>query len=292
MRFIILLYIMKTYQYNAGEIIYSVVMPIYNQEDIIVDNLKSIITNTLDNFEIILILDFCFDDTEKNVLTFFDTLQNAPEKLIDVTIFKNDKPLFETKCDNIGFKHSRGTYCLEIQADMTMTELGYNIHLTKPFKMFNNVIAVSGRCAHNLFYSGNIGKYGLDVEKCVSELNVNKNAFYVFDSCNRGPLLIDREKLKEMNYLDETNYFLENSDHDLMVRAYLEKKYFCGYVPIDWSSPIHLGSTRNNKNYNNCYEHLINKAELQRLNNETCNNSGIYKYAPLWVNREPMMFDI
>jgi glycosyltransferase involved in cell wall biosynthesis len=250
---------MKKYQCNTGKIIYSVVMPIYNQEEIIVDNLKSIITNTLDNFEIILILDFCFDNTENNVLNFFDTLENAPENLIDVTIFKNDKPLFETKCDNIGFKHSRGTYCLEIQADMTMTELGYNLHLTKPFKMFDNVIAVSGRSAHMLYSKEAIGKIGLDVDLSVNELNVNKNKFYVFDTCNRGPLLIDREKLKEMNYLDENNYFLDYSDHDLMARSYLKKKYICGYVPIDFKSPVHLGSMRNEKNYNNCKEYLINK---------------------------------
>jgi glycosyltransferase involved in cell wall biosynthesis len=283
---------MKQYQYNAGDVIYSVVMPIYNQADIIVDHLKSVLMNTLHNFEIILILDYCFDNTEQNVIEFFDTLDNAPENLISVTIFKNDTPLFETKCDNIGFKHSRGIYCLEIQADMKMTEMGYNLHLTKPFKMLDNVIAVSGRCAHNLYSSGGIGKLGLDVRMSVSELNVNKNKFYVFDSCNRGPLLIHKEKLKEMNYLDEENYFLHNSDHDLMARAYLEKNYICGYVPIDFVSPLHLGSTRSQNTYNNCKEYLINKAELVRLNNKSRNAPGINKYEHLWEHRPPMMCDI
>ena len=45
--------------YNEpNEIIYSIVIPVYNQENIIVENLKSIINNTVNNFEIIIILDF------------------------------------------------------------------------------------------------------------------------------------------------------------------------------------------------------------------------------------------
>jgi hypothetical protein len=39
--------------YNTtNDIIYSILTPVYNQEDIIVDNLKSFIENTQDAFEI------------------------------------------------------------------------------------------------------------------------------------------------------------------------------------------------------------------------------------------------
>lgn len=190
---------------NDGEIIYSIVIPIYNQEDIIVENLESIIMYTHGCFEIIIILDFCFDDTEKNITNFLESYNNATKNLIQITIFKNEeKPLFETKCDNIGFKHSIGKYWLEIQADMKMTEPGYNIHLTKPFLLFDNVIAVSGRCAHYLYDENGIGKLGRDIEKSVYDLGLSKNNFYVCDICVRGPLLIDRIKLMEMNFLDET----------------------------------------------------------------------------------------
>ena len=151
----------KFYDYNKGDIIYSIVTPIYNQEQIIVKNLLSVIENTVGNFEIILILDYCFDSTEKNIIVFFDTYQNKKDNFICLKIFKNsEKPLFETKCDNIGFKNSVGKYCLEIQADMEMTENGYNLHLTKPFEILNNVIAVSGRCAHYLFDHNGVGKLG------------------------------------------------------------------------------------------------------------------------------------
>ena len=283
----------KYYQYNSGTIIYSVVIPIYNQEDIILDNLQSIIKNTLDNFEIILILDFCFDDTEKNIIEFLENYHSETSNFIQITIFKNEeKPLFETKCDNIGFKHSAGIYCIEIQADMKMIEMGYNLHLVKPFNLYDNIIAVSGRCAHNLYEHTGVGKLGNDIEKSISELNVDKNKFYIYETCNRGPLMLDRKKLEELNYLDEENYFLDDSDHDLMARAYIEKKYICGYVPIDFDAPLHLGSTRNVKMYDNSQKYIINNNELNILRIKKNNTLGINKYKSIWQPRIPIVYDI
>jgi len=281
--------------YNLhNEIIYSIVIPIFNQETIIADNLESIINNTKGNYEIIIILDFCFDNTENNLMEFLNDYKNVSNNFIQITILKNEIiPLFETKCDNIGFKLAEGKYCLEIQADMKMTENGYNLHLTKPFNILENVIAVSGRCAHNLFnHSEGIGKLGSNYERTVDELKLSKNKFYVYDTCNRGPLLIDKTKLKELNYLNEEEYFLDNSDHDLFARAYIEKKYICGYVPIDFYAPLHLGSTRNNNNYNNCIEYNINKNEKQKLQNSCNNKLGLNKYKSIWENRKCEIYEI
>ena len=282
----------KYYEFNSGYIVYSIVVPIYNQDKIIVKNLQSIIDNTVENFEVILILDYCFDNTEKNIFDYLDNYTNIKKNLICIKIFKNEeKPLFETKCDNIGFKNSVGKYCLEIQADMEMTENGYNLHLTKPFNLYNNVIAVSGRCAHNLFRNGGIGKLGTNIEKNVNELNIDKHKFYVFETCNRGPLLIERKKLEELNFLDEENYFLDYSDHDLMARAYLEKKYICGYVPIDFKAPLCDGSTRNNIKYD-CDEYNLNMSEKRRLTNIYKQKLGIYKYKNVWKNKKTEIYDI
>lgn len=286
--------LLNTIIYNDCKIIdYSIVIPIFNQENIIIDNLKSIIFNTLGNFEIILILDYCFDNTENLILSFIENYQNILPNFIQITIFKNiNLPLFETKCDNIGFKYAIGKYCLEIQADMKMTEYGYNLHLTKPFLLFDNVIAVSGRCAHNLYdHNDCIGKWGYNVEKNLEELNIDKNKFYVYESCNRGPLLLDRTKLQELNFLDEDHYFLDNSDHDLMARAFLSKNYICGYVPIDYLSPLSHGSTRNNNTYNYCDEFFINENEKNRLK-QIMNNNELDKYKQNWVNRKVMIYDI
>jgi glycosyltransferase involved in cell wall biosynthesis len=281
----------KTYRFNKSEKpIYSIVTPIYNQESIIVKNVNSVIEKTDDFFELILILDFCFDKTEERLLNYLDSLHNLRENLIQIRVFKNsEKPLFETKCDNLGFRASLGTYCLEIQADMEMTEQGYNLELEKPFKMFANIIAVSGRCAHNMFDGPEVGKMGDDIEQSLESLEIQRNIFYSLETCNRGPLLLHRGKLEELGFLNEIDFFLDNSEHDLMARAFLEKEYICGYVPIEFSSPIQDGSTRNT-NYMDCPEYKINKGEKERLT-KIC-HSSLEKYRDIWVNREPVCFSL
>tara|TARA_R110002074_G_scaffold65363_1_gene155431 strand:+ start:4680 stop:5540 length:861 start_codon:yes stop_codon:yes gene_type:complete len=283
----------KIYKFNTNHtsIDYSIVVPIYNQCDIIVNNLNSYITNTINPFEIILILDYCWDDSEKNIITFLDNYENINKDLMQIVIYKNEEPLFETKCDNIGFKASIGKYCLEIQADMEMTEHGYNLHLTKPFNILNTIIAVSGRCCHNLFTGGGVGKLGRSIEQPIENLRVDKNIFYVYETCNRGPLLIDRSKLIELNYLNDDIYYLDDSDHDLMARAYLEKKYICGYVPINFNSPLSHGSTRNNKcsdqHYNNI--NITKKRILHQIYKE--NNKMPY-YKSIWKNKPIEKYNI
>ena len=281
----------RTYIFNKSEKpLYSIVTPIYNQENIIVKNLKSIIEKTEGFFEILLILDFCFDKTEERLLNYLDSLHTIRENLIQLRVFKNsEKPLFETKCDNIGFRASIGAYCLEIQADMEMVEQGYNLELEKPFKMFENIIAVSGRCSHNLFDGRGFGKLGEAVEQTLETLEIQRSVFYSFETCNRGPLLLHRGKLEELGFLNEIDFFLDNSDHDLMARAFLEKEYMCGYVPIEFRSPIQDGSTRNTK-YMDCPEYKINKDEKERLT-KLC-NSSLEKYRDIWVNRDPVCFSL
>ncbi len=63
------LFFKKIYN-NCDNIIYSITTPVYNQENIIVENIESIINTTKDYFEIIIILDYCFDNTEKILCLF------------------------------------------------------------------------------------------------------------------------------------------------------------------------------------------------------------------------------
>jgi glycosyltransferase involved in cell wall biosynthesis len=270
--------------YKKEKIVHSIVTPVYNQENIIEKNVKSYIDNTFDFFEIIIILDSCSDKTKHNLLHFINNYKNDNYNFIQIKILESSEPLFETKCDNIGFKLAEGEYILEIQADMEMTEKGYNKQLVKPFDILPNVIAVSGRCAHNLFRSGGIGKLGRDIEKNIKELSVDRNIFYTFETCNRGPLLLHKKKVVELGYLDEINYFLDNSEHDLLARAYLQYGYICGYVPIDFHAPLKNGSTRKSKDKKNIMK-------LKELKNKI-NKSFIDKYKNEWTNIEPKQYKL
>jgi hypothetical protein len=94
---------------------------------------------------------------------------------------------------------------------------------------------------------------------------------------------------------------MENSDHDAMIRAYLYNKYICGYVPINFKSPLNNGSTRTNKTNNtNNTNNTINKYYLLlRLNQQEIKNlsylfSGdtINKYRNIWNSRDNITYDI
>jgi len=234
-------------------------MPIHNQESIIRDNLQAIIDFTGGSYEIILIMDSCNDNSSFIVIDFFKNL-DLPQNLIRVIICESEEvPLFETICDNIGFRLASGKWFLEIQADMKMTEMDYNLTLCKPFLKYDNVIAVSGRCSHDLKEETYSGKYGNLIESSISNLGVSNNNFYVNEACNRGPLLLCAEKTRELGFLDEMNFFLEYSEIDLMLRAFDKKQWICGYVPIDFESPLYNGTTRKTRDALNKYIYIIRK---------------------------------
>lgn len=256
--------------YSNEEPFFSIVTPINNQEKIIVENLISVLETTTEKYyEIIYILDSCSDNTEQNLIHFITNMNIKYPLLIKILLLKSNIPLFETSADNLGFICSNGQYILEIQADMKMTDLGYNMKLLKPFTLDDSIIGISGRCCitFSLDETAGIGKLGIDVLKPLDLLpSIDKKAYYIGETCNRGPLLLDHSKLKELGYLDEVNYFLDNSDHDLFARAYFMKKWICGYVPIDFLSLLENGSTRkprDNKNqtYYNIKKELTQNGE-------------------------------
>ena len=292
-------FLLKEYKYNDIKTIdYSIIIPVYNQEQIIVNNLNAILKYTGGTFEIIIILDFCYDNTEINIINFLNCYSHFNNSLNSIKIFKQpNSPIFEASCDNIGFISSRGKYCLEIQADMEMTEFNYNIHMTKPFNILNNVFAVSGRCAHNIFnHDKGIGKLGGLIIKSIEDLGLNKNKFYTFETCNRGPLLIEKEKLRLLNFLDEKNYYLDDSDHDIIIRAYLKYKFISGYVPINFNSPLTHGSTRKislnkHEEINSKYKQLRIEQQFKNAN-YNLNNVSIGKYKNVWKELEPIEYSI
>lgn len=229
---------------QLSEIDYSIVMPVFNQEDLIKKHIESILKYTKGNYELILILDFCGDNTEKEILNFFSNYDNNYNNLESVTIVKHCKfPIFEASCDNVGFMLAKGKFLLEIQSDMEMTESGYNLQLKRPFDHFDNCIGVSGRC------SSNFSKNWLTGCKChntltkVSDSNYSRDIFYQHDTCNRGPLLLDREKSASLSFLNEKDFHLDDADHHFFARASV-KNYICGYMAIDYYCEINMGSGR------------------------------------------------
>ena len=230
-------------EYNTLLPFYSVVMPIYNQQNVILKNLDALVRYTGGTYELILILDCCSDMTPAIVQAWIDSL-GVPANLYRIVVISSVTPLFETSCDNIGFRLARGMFFLEIQADMEMTEQDYNLILTKPFIRYPNVIGVSGRCSHNFKETMGVGRLGNLIMNNYNAAVYSNDKFYVNETCNRGPLLLDAHKVRLLGYLDEHNFYLDNSDHDLFARAFVKHGFICGYVPINFKAPLEDGSTR------------------------------------------------
>jgi len=247
-------------QFTDIKPLFSIIMPIYNQEEIIIDNLNSILEFTNGReYEIILILDACSDLTETLVLKWANALNDQESELLtNVLVLVSETPLFETAADNLGLFCARGQYALEIQADMRMTDSGYNMKLLQPFLQDSEIIGMSGRSCQSLYSLNAIGKVEILIEFPLEDIpNIDPNSYYIGDSCNRGPLLFDIKKVRELGYLDEVNYFLEYSEHDLFLRARFLKDWKCGYVPIDFVSNLKDGSTRKVRDAKN--EYYFNK---------------------------------
>lgn len=221
----------------------SIVMPIHNQEAVIEYHLQLLYANTTTYmYELILILDSCSDDTVLRIFQFLHAIP-CPENLVRTVVIESISPLFETAADNVGCLIAQAPYILEIQADIQLLEKGYNVRLQAPFRELPNLLAVSGRCCHGLTHSQGIGKCMDTVEHPLSE-HIPHNGIFITETCNRGPLLLDAAKLRELGYLDERHFFLDNSDHDLMIRGFVQKNWICGYVPIEIISKLSDGSTR------------------------------------------------
>lgn len=224
---------------------FSIVIPIHNQQNVIQTVLSSVVLNTVGSYEMILILDGCTDDTKLRVVEWIENIQ-LPTQCVSIIILENPTGIFETSCDNQGFVISRGKYIVEIQADMKILTFGYNVILATPMEVYTDIIGVSGRCCHtlNTVTSGlNKGKLG-DATKDPHPSSFSSNVVYMSHTVNRGPLVLRNSMIKELGYLDEEHYVLGDDEHDLFTRAWSEKQWRTGFVPVEVYSPSEWGSTR------------------------------------------------
>jgi glycosyltransferase involved in cell wall biosynthesis len=127
----------------------SIVVPIFNQEEVIEKVLTRIIDNTGSVFELILIDDASNDNSIKKILQFFSKFENCPN-LAMARLYKNSKSKYETFCDDFGFRHAIGRYGLEIQADMFIDDKSFDLRMIKAMETDKSIVALSGRGVENL----------------------------------------------------------------------------------------------------------------------------------------------
>ena len=249
--------------YNANTDPYlTVVMPVFNQAEIIEDVLTQLFNSLELPFDLIVINDASLDNTRERVISF---LNNTKKKNIGKAILiENIFPIYETACDNLGFKLARTEYILEFQSDININHVGFEKNMIQAMERFK-LSSVSGRLVHH--YSMLESKkawFKYPISKVQFRLNIrdegmgligekvfNKTIFdytaksiYIGETVARGPWLLKKSLLEKVNYLDEENYFLGNDDHDFHFRVRSLLNLDCAYLPVNIHCNQFDGSTR------------------------------------------------
>ena len=248
---------------NEQQAIHSIVMPIFNQEKNIAKILGFVLKNTALPFDLILINDGSTDQSIERVEEFINSdLVRNNSQLSKVTIINNLVPIYETACDNQGFKLASTKYVLEIQSDIYIEEFGYDQKMIVALEQFS-LGAVSGRLTHQfslidegrgwlkyplhlilnrlLLKREGAGRLGAAIFEPMPE---SEDICYISETVARGPIAFRKLDLENLGYLDEAHFFLGNDDHDLCRRIFQSKKQMVGYIPIQIHSIRDDGSTR------------------------------------------------
>ena len=218
----------------------TIVLSAYNQEEIIEDVLKGIYNNCSKlTSEVIVVLDGCTDLTPIIVDNF---MKNTKQRWDISTKVLHTPNVFEVEANNTGLRVSTQPYTILVQDDMVVQELGWDVRLIKPMLVWDDVFAVSSRMAHDneirdeaMAHTNLIGWEVTGQER---------NKFYIRDSCNRGPLALRMDVVRDLNYLDEIYSPLGWDEHDICMRAYKMGKWKAGVYPIHYRSDLASGTTR------------------------------------------------
>jgi glycosyltransferase involved in cell wall biosynthesis len=184
--------------------------------------------------------------------------------------------VFETSGNNIAMRAAVGKYIVIMQDDMYLTEYGWNTRLAAAPRQYSDVLSVSAMCAHTLHplgadKVGPCGALAAHARRMSTASAATRNTFHLRPTSNRGPLLIDADKLAEIGYLDEWNYRIFNDDHDLHCRAALDRGWVTGHVPIGFTLNLSEGGVRiNKKRQKPAYEIEFIAARNARYNRRDC----------------------
>lgn len=230
----------------------SIILTVHNKGFLLNRVLESIKKFTYGTYELIIVLDGCSDDSEVISNEFKNNNPNLKIKIIKTP------DVFETKANNAGLKLVESDTSIIMQDDMVINEQDWNLRLTKPFREYDDVFAVTANCAHNWVLKPNskdiyktefTGNDWTDIMMHVDHANrktIPRDTFGIRQCVNRGPLAINHSDLITMNYLDEAFAPLDMDDHDLCFRMMEKIGKVVGCYWIDYISDLNWGGTRVN----------------------------------------------
>lgn len=256
----------------------SFVVPVFNQAKIIGEHLESIRSNARLLHEVVVIVDGCTDDTAVQVQAWASRSAGVGNT-VGVTAVVVETGIFETLSDSVGASLSTGEYLIEVQADMLIQDPGFDVGMTSALRDHPELVVVGGRGAHSFSAAGLIGRRSAINQRVARRIVTSSSRFsrryvptrgelhlsdsigrggelidvpharypgrlFVHETTMRGPWAIRRSDFTELGGLDTARFFLGNDDHDFALRALRDEQRRSAFLPIRFSSPLDLGSTR------------------------------------------------
>jgi len=226
----------------------SVVIPTYNRANIITDAVNTVLKQTYQNFEILIIDDGSTDNTE-------NIIKEIQDQRIKYIYQENNGP---AKARNNGIKHSKGEYIVFLDSD----DLWHPELLEKHIKILNANSNIGMVSNHSLYKTFD-GQY---IRKKTCQAKNNKEYLrYILtepDKAYPGPstTMFKRECFEKVGYFDETLDFCE--DWDMCFRVALFYEFHCinetlTYVRVHQNS---LSRTREVEKFRNSYLKFLQKA--------------------------------
>lgn len=215
----------------------DIILTIHNKNFLIgnvIQNLATFSSPMVKN--LIMLFDGC---TDNSLEVAQETLRGIDLKFNTVSILTDC--IYETRANNLGMKTSNADYVIITQDDDLILEPNFDQKLLKPFLCYPDFIAVSGRNAVNASTGGSIWYYDA-VGREVTD--IPNNMVVIRDAINRGPLMLDRKKAEQINYLDEAFAPFGQDDVDMCLRAYKEHGWVAGAVPITVARTLSHGGSR------------------------------------------------
>lgn len=123
----------------------SVIVPVFNQEALIVRNVLSIINNLDLNAEIHIINDNSEDSSDRIIREFLSNYNNPPKNLMKISYYSFKKSQFETYSDHFAITRSSGRYIIEVQADMFIKQPGFDRTMIAILENNHDIFMLSGR---------------------------------------------------------------------------------------------------------------------------------------------------
>ena len=125
----------------------TIVVPVFNQEMVIFDHLNSIVDNLFYANEVLIIDDSSIDNTLKEIERFLAFTESRNLKH-NFKLFQTKIPMFESQCEDFGYRKALGGYLIGIQADMKIFQKDFDKYLVDTIEETPNLMLISCRGTH------------------------------------------------------------------------------------------------------------------------------------------------